>query len=116
MFMLLPFGGKNYYVKLENTSKYAKYVMVEYKDNKGKTATKEVKLRPKGYYSFFVYDNIFYVGAVSYHNNGKVRYDVRGKDGVGFMKKIGDGRPVYYKKIDCEMQLRGFFKTVHIGI
>ena len=90
--------------------------MVKYENIKGKTVTKEMKIRPKKHYGFFVYDPIFYLGVVSYHSGGKVHYDVRGKDGVGFMKQIGGGRTIYYQKIDAEMQLRGFFKTVHLGI
>jgi len=107
---------RNYYVKLENYSRYTKFVMVKYENNKGKTVTKEIKLRPKRHYGFFVYDQVFYLGAVSYHSNGRVRFDVRGKDGVGFMKRIGGGRPIYYQKFDCENYLRGVFKTVHLGI
>ena len=107
---------QNYYVKLENFQKYTKYVMVKYENNKGKIVTKEVKIRPKGYYGFFVHDKIFYLFSVSYHRGGKVRYNVSGKDGIDFMRKIGGGRTVYYQKVDCEMHLRGVFKTVHLGV
>jgi hypothetical protein len=113
---ILPTEKKKYYVKLENYDRYHKYVMVKYENNKGNWITKELKIKPKKHYGFFVYNKTFYLFSVSYFSNGNVKYNIRGKDGVGFMKQIGGGRPVWYQKMDCEMYLRGIFKTVHIGI
>ena len=117
LFMLFSsVESKNYYVKLENYTNYTKYVLVKYENNKGKTITKEIKLRKKQNYGFFVHDPIFYVYSVSFHRGGKVRAGLHGKDGIGFIRKILNGKMAYYQKIDCEMQLRGVFKTVHIGV
>ena len=98
---LIPTEKKNYYVKLENLDSYTKFIMVKYVNNKGNTSIKEIKIKPRGRYGFFVHNQIFYLAAVSYHSNGNVRYDVRGDDGIGFMKQIGGVRPMYYQKIDC---------------
>ena len=108
--------NKNYYVKLENYTNYTKYVLVKYENNKEKTITKEIKLTKKQHYGFFVHDPIFYLYSVSFHKGGKVRAGLHGKDGIGFIRKILNGKTAYYQKIDCEMQLRGVFKTVHIGV
>ena len=63
-----------------------------------------------------VHDPIFYLYSVSFHRGGKIRAGVHGKDGIGFMRVILNGKMIYYQKIDCEMQLRGILKTVHLGI
>lgn len=107
---------KNYYIKLENYENYHKYVKVKYKNNKGKIVTKEVKIKPKGDYKFFVYNQVFYIYSVSFHSGGKVRAGVYGNDGIGFFRHHIKGKTAYYQKMDCEMYLRGIFKTVHIGI
>ena len=107
---------RNYYVKLENYTNYTKYVKVKYEDNKGKIVTKELRLRKKQHYGFFVHDPIFYLYSVSFHRGGKIRAGLHGKDGIGFFRTMIKGKTAYYQKIDCEMQLRGVFKTVHIGV
>jgi hypothetical protein len=107
---------RNYYVKLENYTNYTKYVKVKYENNKDKTTTKEIKIRPKGRYEFFVHDPIFYVYSVSFHRGGKVRAGTHGKDGIGFFRTMIKGKTAYYQKIDCNMMLRGVFKTVHLGV
>ena len=107
---------KSYYVKLENFEKYTKYVKIKYENRKGDITTKEVKIKPNGHYGLFVHDSIFYVYSVSFHAGGKVRSGTYGGDGIGFFRTIIKGKTAYYQKIDCEMQLRGFFKTVHLGI
>ena len=108
--------SKNYYVKLENYTNYTKYVLVKYENRRGKTITKEVKLKKKQRYSFFVHDPIFYLYSVSFHKSGKVRAGMHGKDGTGFFRINISGKTAYYQKVDCEMHLRGIFKTVHLGI
>jgi hypothetical protein len=108
--------SKNYYVKLENNSNYIKYVLIKYENKKGETVTKEVRLKKNQHYDFFAYNPIFYLYSVSFNRRGKIRAGVHGKDGVGFIRKILKGKTAYYQKIDCEMQLRGVFKTVHLGI
>ena len=107
---------RNYYVKLENYTNYTKYVKVKYEDNKGKIVTKELRLRKKQHYGFFVHDPIFYLYSVSFVRGGKIRAGLHGKDGIGFFRTMIKGKTAYYQKIDCEMQLRGVFKTVHIGV
>ena len=117
IFMLFSTVEKrNYYVKLENYTQYTKYVKVKYEDNKGKITTKEIKIRPKKHYGFFVHDPIFYVYSVSFHRSGKVRSGTFGDDGIGFFRKMIKGKTAYYQKIESDMMLRGVFKTVHIGI
>lgn len=117
IFMLFSTVEKNnYYVKLENYTNYTKYVLVKYENNKCKTITKEIKLRRKQHYGFFVYDPIFYLYSVSFHKGGKVRAGLHGKDGTGFFRINISGKTAYFQKIDCEMQLRGIFKTVHLGV
>ena len=107
---------RNYYVKLENYTNYTKYVKVKYEDNKGKIVTKELRLRKKQHYGFFVHDPIFYLYSVSFHRGGKIRAGLHGKDGIGFFRTMIKGKTAYYQKIDCEMRLRRVFKTVHIGV
>lgn len=90
--------------------------MIKYMNNKGKYVSREVILKKDQDYRVTIHNRTFYLFSVYYVGGGKVRYSIRGKDGVGFMYKTSKGRPAYFQKIDCDMQLRGYFKTVHLGV
>jgi uncharacterized protein YxeA len=105
-----------YNIRVTNYDKHTKHVMIKFKNRKGVYITKEFKLRKNKDYRFKSYDKTFYLFSVYYLSGGKVRYSVKGKDDVGFMKLIGSGRPAWFKKIECETYLQGFLKTVHLGI
>ena len=110
--------AKNPYfnIRLTNYEGYTKYVMIKYTDHKGNIKKKEVKLRKNQDFRLRVYTNTFYLYSVSFHRGGKVRAGTHGKDGIGFFKTIIKGKTAYFQKIDCDMQLRGYFKTVHLGV
>lgn len=115
LFLFYSSFTENYYVKLENNEKHTKYVMVKYENNKGDWVTKEVKIKPKGHYGFFIHNKTFYVFSVYHLSGGKVIYSVRGDDGVGFMKEIGYGRTAHYKKFDVT-EPKGLFKKTNLEI
>lgn len=103
-------------VRLTNYEGYTKYVLVKYMNKNGNYVKKEVKLSKNSDFRLKIYDKSFYLYSVSFHRGGKVRAGTYGKDGISYFRTMIKGKTAYYRKIDCEMQLRGFFKTVHLGI
>ena len=116
VFSVTCYANNTYSIRLTNFTSYTKYVKIKYQDKKGKYVEKEIKLKKHQDFWVRVHDPIFYLYSVSFHRGGKIRAGVHGKDGIGFMRVILNGKMIYYQKIDCEMQLRGILKTVHLGI
>lgn len=117
LFYVTLHAQSSYYnVRLTNYEGYTKYVMLKYMNKKGIYIKKEIKLRKNQDYRLKIHNKTFYLYSVSFHRGGKVRAGIHGDDGVDFMYKLLKGKTAYFKKIDSEMYLRGFFKTVHLGI
>jgi len=116
LFSVTCYANNTYSIKLTNYSSYTKYVKIKYQDKGGKYIEKEIKLRKNQDFWIRIHDPIFYLYSVSFHKGGKIRAGVHGKDGISFMRVILNGKMIYYQKIDCEMQLRGVFKTIHLGV
>ena len=116
MFSVTCYANTTYSIRLTNFTSHTKYVKIKYQDKRGDYIEREFKLKKHQNFRVRVHDSIFYVYSVSFHKGGKVLPGVHGKDGVGFIKKILNGKTAFYQKINCEMHLRGFFKTVHLGI